>query len=150
MTTQSNTPSVYGYVNGKAVYSRHVFIYESRHRGPIEDDDELLAFAYKVTNGWSFVGRPHTFIRFYLGDYALSEPKASLTYKEYARLRQLQAEAIAREKAAEDDARGWTLQSRFNYADNSVEEIWVDKDGVKKIVTVVPPHGNARRKGGRV
>ena len=112
MNAQNNTPSVYGYVNGEPVYSRDEFIYKSRRRGPIEDDGELLAFAYKVTNGWSFVGRPHTFTHFYLGDYALSEPKASLTYKEYARLRQLQAEAIAREKAAEGAARGWTLQSR--------------------------------------
>ena len=34
---------VYGYVNGKAVYSRNEFIFAVRGFGPIENDNELLA-----------------------------------------------------------------------------------------------------------
>lgn len=33
----THDPNVYGYVNGKPVFSRDEFIYESRRRGPIED-----------------------------------------------------------------------------------------------------------------
>ena len=48
----THDPNVYGYVNGKPVFSRDEFIYESRRRGPIEDDAELIAFAEKATSGW--------------------------------------------------------------------------------------------------
>ena len=76
MTHNSN---VYGYVNGKPVFSRDEFIFEHRKRGPIEDDAELIAFAEKATSGWHNAGWSHSFISFYLSDYALSEPFASLT-----------------------------------------------------------------------
>lgn len=86
----THDPNVYGYVNGKPVFSRDEFIYESRRRGPIEDDAELIAFA----------------------------------------------------KAA-DDARCWQLKETINWADNSVEEIYEDKDGNIKRITVIGPHGDA-------
>ena len=38
----THDPNVYGYVNGKPVFSRDEFIYESRRRGPIEDDTALV------------------------------------------------------------------------------------------------------------
>lgn len=77
----THNPNVYGYVNGKPVFSRDEFIFEHRKRGPIEDDAELIAFAEKATSGWHNAGWSHSFISFYLSDYALSEPLASLTLR---------------------------------------------------------------------
>lgn len=42
----THDPNVYGYVNGKPIFSRDEFIYESRRRGPIEDDAELSPYVY--------------------------------------------------------------------------------------------------------
>lgn len=101
----THDPNVYGYVNGKPVFSRDEFIYESRRRGPIEDDAELIAFAEKATSGWHSAGWSHSFIDFYLSDYALSEPFASLTLSEFGRLKELQQEAREAAKAADDALR---------------------------------------------
>ena len=109
---------------------------------PIEDDAELIAFAEKTTSGWHNAGWSHSFISFYLSDYALSEPFASLTLSEFGRLKELQQEAREAAKAA-DDARCWRLKETINWADNSVEEIYEDKDGNTKHVTVVGPYGDA-------
>jgi hypothetical protein len=133
---------VYGYVNGKAVYSRDEFIFAARGFGPIENDDELLAFAQKVTSNWYDAGWHRTFTHYYLSDYALSKPYCSLTLKEFARLKDLQKEAITAEKAA-DDAREWKYKETIYWADNSVEEVWEDKDGNTKTVMVTGPHGDA-------
>ena len=127
----THNPNVYGYVNGKPVFSRDEFIFEHRKRGPIEDDAELIAFAEKATSGWHNAGWSHSFISFYLSDYALSEPFASLTLSEFRRLKELQQEAREAAKAA-DDARCWRLKETINWADNSVEEIYEDKDGNTK------------------
>ena len=56
----THNPNVYGYVNGKPVFSRDEFIFEHRKRGPIEDDAELIAFAEKATSGWHNAGWSHT------------------------------------------------------------------------------------------
>lgn len=138
----THNPNVYGYVNGKPVFSRDEFIFEHRKRGPIEDDAELIAFAEKATSGWHNAGWHQTFATYYLSDYALSEPFASLTLSEFRRLKELQQEAREAAKAA-DDARCWRLKETINWADNSVEEIYEDKDGNTKHVTVVGPHGDA-------
>lgn len=135
-------PNVYGYVNGKPTYSRDEFIFTVRGFGPIENDADLLAFAEKVTSRWYNAGWHQTFATFYLSDYALSEPFASLTLSEFGRLKELQQEAREAAKAA-DDARCWRLKETINWADNSVEEIYEDKDGNTKHVTVVGPHGDA-------
>lgn len=132
----------YGYVNGKPVDSRDEFIYAKRGRGPIEDDAELISFAEEATSGWHSAGWHHSFTSYYLGDYALDEPYTSLTKKEYSRLQELQSQARIAEKAA-DDAREWQLKSRTGWADNSVEEVFVDKNGIEKTVMVVAPHGDA-------
>lgn len=132
----------FGYVNGKPVYSHKEFIHAKRHFGEFESDEALIAFAEKVTSNWYSAGHHHTFTSFYLGDYALDEPKASLTGVEYARLRELQKAARAAEKAA-DDAREWKLVGTYGYADNSVEEVWEAKDGEQRRVTLVSPHGDA-------
>lgn len=126
----------------KTCFSRDEFIYESRRRGPIEDDAELIAFAEKATSGWHSAGWSHSFIDFYISDYALSEPFASLTLSEFGRLKELQQEAREAAKAA-DDARCWQLKETINWADNSVEEIYEDKDGNIKRITVIGPHGDA-------
>ena len=96
----THNPNVYGYVNGKPVFSRDEFIFEHRKRGPIEDDAELIAFAEKATSGWHNAGWSHSFISFYLSDYALSEPFASLTLSEFGRLKELQQEAREAAKSA--------------------------------------------------
>lgn len=132
---------VYGWVNGEPVFSRDEFVFKARHRGAIEDDAELLAFAEKVTGHWYSSGWRRTFESFYLSDYALSEPRASLTLKEFDRLKELQQQARDAAKAA-DDAREWKLKDTVCYADNSVEEIWIDKDGIEKREMKVGPHGD--------
>lgn len=138
----SYDPNVYGYVNGKAVYSRDEFIFEARRFGPIESDEELISYAEKVTHGWYDAGHKRSFNDYYLSDYALSEPRASLTKTEFERLKELQAEARAVAKAAEE-AREWKKIGTYGYADNSVEEVWEDRDDNRKTVMVVGPHGDA-------
>lgn len=137
----SYDPSIYGYVNGKAVFSRDEFVFECRHSGAIESDEELIAFAEKVTSGWSQYGHKQTFIGFYLSDYALEEPYRSLTNVEFKRLKELQAEARAAAKAA-DEARKWKFVERNFYADNSIEDTYEDKNGIRKTVLVEGAHGD--------
>ena len=64
---------VYGYVNGNPVYSHEEFVCTKRGFGPIETDAELMAYAEKVTHGWSNAGWKQTFVGYYLSDYALAE-----------------------------------------------------------------------------
>lgn len=47
----------YGYVNGKAVYSRDEFIFEKRGFGAIENDTDLLALLKRLhTDGKTLDG----------------------------------------------------------------------------------------------
>lgn len=131
----------YGYVNGKAVYSRDEFIFEKRGFGAIENDTDLLAYAEKVTYGWQNAGWKRRFTEFYLSDYALNEPYASLTHTEFERLKKLQAEARQKEKKLED-AKEWRYVETIYWADNSEEEIWENKYGERKSVMTVGPHGD--------
>ena len=132
----------YGTVNGEPVFTHNEFIYKSRGFGAIKDDKELLAFAEKATHGWLYAGWKRDFRTYYLGDYVLDEPHCSLTDVEYSRLKELQKEAQkAYEKA--ENARQWKQVNIVAYADNSVEEIWRDKDGNEKRVMAIPPHGDA-------
>lgn len=134
-------PNAYGYINGKAVYSHEEFIYEARGFGAITSDKDLIKFAEKVTGGWCSAGWKQSFISYYLSEYALSHPYADLTHAEFAHLKELQAIA---KKAAEDadKARQWKLKETLHWADNSVEEIWVDKDGIEKCIQIIAPHGD--------
>ena len=133
--------SVYGYVNGNPVFSRDEYVYTCRGFGAIESDEELLEFAQKASHNWYNAGWHRTFTTYYLGDYALDEPKQSLTAVEYKRLKELQKAALEAEKAA-DEARCWKLVDTMYFADNSVEQIWEDRDGVRKRVMTVAPHGD--------
>lgn len=95
-----------------------------------------------MTSRWYNAGWHQTFATYYLSDYALSEPGRSLTVKEFNRLKELQQAAREAEKAA-DDAREWKLHQTIYWADNSVEEIWIDKNGATKSIMTVGPHGDA-------
>ena len=133
---------VYGYVNGKAVYSRDEYIYEARGFEAIINDKFLLKYAEKVTSGWYNAGWHRTFETYHLGDYCLDHPMRDLTTKEYTRLKELQAEAIAKKKA-EEEAKEWRYDHTVYYADNSEEEVWINKFGETKQVMKVAPHGDA-------
>lgn len=135
-------PRVYGYVNGNPCYSADEFVYKSRGFGAIETDEELMAFAKKASCDWYDSGWHHSFISFYLSDYALSEPCRSLTKREFERLKELQKAASEEYKKAEE-TREWKLVKTIYWADNSEEEVWEDKDGVQKTVMTVAPHGDA-------
>lgn len=135
-------PNVYGYVNGKPTYSRDEFVFACRNFGAIESDADLLAFAEKVTHGWYHAGWTRKFTDYYLSDYALAEPRRSLTDKEFARLKELQAEARAEAERIEAEKQ-WRKVDTIYWADNSVEEVYEDKDGNRKTVMVVAPHGDA-------
>ena len=132
--------NVYGYVNGKAVYSHDEFAFEARGFGAIESDEELLSYAEKVTSGWFDAGWHRTFATYFLS--TLDRLHGVLSLGEWDRLVELQKEAQRAEKAA-DDARGWEYVTTTYYADNSVEETWRDKDGIEKYVMLVGPHGDA-------
>lgn len=132
----------YGVVNGKGYLTRDEFVFAKRRFGAIEDDAALLEYAEKVTSGWQEAGHCRTFTQFYLGDYALSEPKQSVTAAEYERLKELQAEARRAERDAEA-AKEWRLLETVGYADNSIEERWINKFGEEKVVMTVYPHGDA-------
>ena len=40
-------------------------------------------------------------------------------------------------------SREWKLHQTIYWADNSVEEIWIDKNGATKSIMTVGPHGDA-------
>ena len=135
----------YGTVDGKDVYSRDEYIFAARGFGAIENspkgDTFLLKYAKEVTSNWYESGWHRTFETYYLGNYCLDEPMASLTTIEYARLKELQREA--RKKAArEEAAKEWKYEHTVYYADNSEEEVWVNKYGERKTVMTVAPHGD--------
>ncbi len=135
-------PRVYGFVNGEPVYSAEEFVYKCRGFGEIESDEDLIEYARKRTGDWSDSGWRRGFLGYYLSDYALSEPKNSLTSSEFERLKALQEEARA-EWERQEEARKWRLIRTEYFADNSEEEVWEDKDGVQKRVMTVAPHGDA-------
>lgn len=131
----------YGSYNGRTVYGKDNWVYTKRGFGAITSDRVLMEYAEKVSYGWSDAGWHHKFEDFYLSDYALAHPRYDLTDAEFNRLKELHAEAIAKRKA-EDDAREWRYVRTIYWADNSEEEIWVDKNGVEKTVMTVAPHGD--------
>lgn len=131
----------FGFVNGKPVFSRDEFVFEHRGFGPITDDNTLLAYAAKVTGDWSQAGWKRSFTAFHLSDYALSEPRRSLTDDEFTRLVELQSIAKKKEDDAENE-RCWRLIGTYGYADNSIEEVYEDRNGIRKTVLAVMPHGD--------
>ena len=133
--------NVYGYVNGTPTYSRDEFIFKCRGFGPLETDEEILKFAEKASHNWYSAGWHHSFEDYYLGDYCLDEPMRSLTTKEYDRLKEMQKDLRAKRKV-EEDAKEWRYDHTVYWADNSEEEIWVNKFGETKTIMTVGPHGD--------
>lgn len=134
----------YGVVNGEDVYSAEEFVYKIRGFGPIEDDVELLVFAAKVTHNWrdGNSNGNKCFANFYLSDYCYAEPFHSLTKTEFDRLREIQRAHLAYLKSLEV-LKEWHKVDTIYWADNSVEEVWEDKDGNRKNVVIIGPHGDA-------
>ena len=138
----THSQDVYGYVNGNAVYSRNEFIYAARGFGELKTNEDLLAYAEKVTHGWYHAGWHRSFIDYYLSDYALSEPCRSLTKTEFERLKNMQMDA-QREAERVEAEKEWRLVDTIYWADNSVEEIWENKYGERKKIMTTGPHGDA-------
>ena len=134
-------PNVYGYVNGEAVYSRDEWIFKCRGFGAIEDDNELIRFVLSRPFNRSY-GRYKTLETIYISSYCLDEPVCSLTNSEIDRLKYLQAKA---EEARRDwdESLNWKFLHRIYWADNSVEEVWINGLGEKKTVMTVGAHGDA-------
>lgn len=139
--TEKMSAHCYGVRNKERVYGKDNWVYACRGFGAITSDRVLMEFAKKVTSDWYNAGWHRTFEDYYLGDYALDHPRRDLTDAEYSRLKELQKEARDKAKAA-DEAREWKYVRTIYWADNSEEEIWVDKDGVEKSVMTVGPHGD--------
>ena len=129
------------YYNGKKFENRNDFLFFKRGFGEITNDEELIAYAEKVSYGFQYAGHRHDFIDAYLSDYALERPFCELTDTEFQRLKEIQ-KRIRDEEKAKDEARGWKLVETLYWADNSVEEIWQAEDGEKRTVMVVHPHGD--------
>lgn len=132
---------VWMYYNGKPMYSRDEYIFTKRGFKEIISDEFLLKYAEKVTYGWSQSGQKQTFTSYWLGSYCLDHPISDLTDKEYARLKELQEEARAEAQRIEDE-KEWRYDHTIFWADNSEEEIWINKYGEKKSVMTVAPHGD--------
>lgn len=105
-----------------------------------ESDDQMLQWL-EEKGAFSQYGHRRKFEDFYISDYCLDHIYDFLTKEEVEHLKVLQAEKIAQLKAA-DEERGWILIERVHYADNSVDEIWEDKDGNRKTICSVLPHGD--------
>ena len=134
-------PNVCGYVNGKPCYSEEEFHYEARHHGAFSNDEEMLSFIRKLHSNSPVCHMPLDWV-YYISDYCLEEPKKSLTRKEFNRL--LYLWEIAREARKEfDESLNWRYVHSIYWADNSVEELWVNGLGETKTVMTTHPHGDA-------
>ena len=88
----THNPNVYGYVNGKPVFSRDEFIFEHRKRGPIEDDAVLSAFKKLWKVSAKAIGVPPKWL------HLAAHAKKARTRKKYRnRIRRYVFEALAAE-----------------------------------------------------
>lgn len=136
--SEKMSANCYGYLNSEKVYGCDNWVYRCRGFGAITSDRRLMDYAKEVSHDWYDAGWHRTFETYYLDSYDFS---SKFTKAELARLKELKAEAIAKAKAA-DDAREWKYVKTIYWADNSEEELWVDKDGNEKLVMTVGPHGD--------
>lgn len=112
---------VWGYYNGVPYYTEEEWKHAIRHRGAFESDDELIAYAEEVTSGWSYAGWERTFATFPLFD-GTDEPSHSLTRAEFARLKELQAEAKAQWIDPVYKQIGWiTFEHDMEFCDRGYE-----------------------------
>jgi len=103
--------------------------------------EAMVAYVEEKTHFYH-AGWRRTFLDYYISDYCLDPIYDHLTKDEVKQLRAYQKQLQAEAKAA-DEAREWKLVDKFYWADNSVEEVYEDKDGKRKTVMVVGPHGDA-------
>ena len=125
-----NNSNWYGvYVGDKPVHNRNDLVCASRKRGAITTDAELIEFCEKVTCGWTDLGIKRGFLHFYLSDSEIAQPRLSLTDDEFKRLKEIQKVAREEEKRKEDA---------------SLNEMYEDKDGDKKTVSIFCPKSKRR------
>lgn len=120
--------------------SQEQLLIQRRGFEKFESDEQMLAWL-EEKGAFQQYGHKRRFIDFYISDYCLDRIYDYLTKAEVKHLRELQNRKRAEHKAAED-AREWRKVDTFHYADNSVEKIWIDKNGVRKTVTTVGPGGD--------
>jgi len=130
---------VYGHIKGRPIYYRDEWIYSSRGFGPLLNDDDLMAFASKLTHNWYTGGWRKGFEKFPLFDFESDEPFASLTESEFNRLKTLQKVAKGQVCLFRAE-RGWEFMETIHYEDNSVEEVYKNRYGEQKTVQIVSPH----------
>lgn len=103
--------------------------------------DEMVSYVEEKTHFYH-AGWRRTFLDYYISEYCLDPIYDHLTADEVKQLRGYQEQLRAAAKAA-DEAREWKKVDTYYYADNSVEDVWEDKDGNRKTVMTVGPHGDA-------
>ena len=97
---------------------------------------------YLDANGYfQQAGHKCSFLDFFLSDWDGARIHDLLTPEEFQQLKDYQQKLIAQFREAEK-AREWKLVDTYYYADNSVEQIWEDKNGLRKTVMTVGPHGD--------
>ena len=123
---------VWGTYNGVTYYTEEEWKHAIRHRGAFESDEELIAFAEEVTYGWSDAGWKRTFASYPLFD-GTDEPRHSLTRAEFARLKELQAQARAEWIDPAYKQIGWiTFRDDMEFCDNGYEcAAWYQDIAVK-------------------
>lgn len=121
--------------------SQDEFVIHSRGFEQFESDDQMIAWL-EENGAFSYAGHRRSFLDFYISDYSMDPIYGYLTKAEVKHLREVQKQKQAENDAAEA-AREWKKVETCHYADNSVEEIWEDKDGNRKTIMTVSPHGDA-------
>lgn len=106
-----------------------------------ESFEQMVEYGTKAF-GWYHAGHRRNFINYYLSDYCLDRIYDIFTKDEVNQLREYQNQLREEHKKAEK-SREWKLTNTIYWADNSVEEIYTDKDGKEKTIMVVAPHGDS-------
>lgn len=121
--------------------SKDEFVKFKRGFEEFKSDEEMVKYLDErgvfYDGGWR-----REFIDFYISDYCLNPIYDYLTEEEVERLKAYQAKLIAEHEAAEA-AKEWRKVETLYWADNSIEEVWEDKDGNRKTIMTVGPHGDA-------
>lgn len=103
--------------------------------------EAMVAYLEEKTHFYQ-AGWRRSFLGYYISEYCQDPVYDLLTPDEVKQLRAYQKQLQEEAKAA-DEAREWKKVDTYYYADNSVEEVYEDKDGNRKTVMVVGPHGDA-------
>lgn len=132
---EKNKKGEYCYNGVKMSLTHDEFVIMKRGIESFESDESLVEWLKKVTSGFQ------KFVDAYISDYTCGDYYDNLTDAEFKRVKEYQKELIQIEKDA-DNKREWKLKESSFYADNSVEETYVDKNGIEKTIMTVQPHGD--------